>query len=269
MKVMILCAIMAGLFFSCDEGAVNAVPKDSANDQYPAPKNIAASVSGSNIELTWEAAEKATGYAVLYGSSAAYEFTAETEGTRLVIPGLDVNKTWYFAVRAKYGSAQSDLNSIAIKGGVMISGGDEKGGEQPEGDDDNPGPFNFEEFAAQKAAWEAQDVKSYQFTIELIHDAGSRVYILSTVYPDKEPEVSAESEDPGADYLSQSFRTIDSVYDFVYNSVAPKSINDKYKFVLQYNNQHHYPQYYLWTTPGADGGWFGFEITSFTLMDGE
>ncbi|MDR2600951.1 MAG: fibronectin type III domain-containing protein [Spirochaetaceae bacterium] len=266
MKAMILCAIMAGLFFSCDEGAVNAVPKDSANDQYPAPKNIAASVSGSNIELTWEAAEKATGYAVLYGSSAAYEFTAETEETRLVIPGLDVNKTWYFAVRAKYGSAQSALNSIAIKGGVMISGGDGKGGEHPEGDDAKPGPFNFEEFAAQKAAWEAQGFRNYQFTIEVMYDDGG-ICIESTIASGKDPEITVlKADDPaGANFISQPFRTIDDIYNYI----AADSTHDFFEFVLQYNKQYHYPQYYSAVTPGADGGWSFFEITSFMLMDGE
>jgi hypothetical protein len=265
MKTMTLFCVLLVMFFSCDSDPLNASPNDLPNDPanpYPAPKNIDVSVFQSQVELSWEAIQKADGYVVSYGNSPTYGAVKETQQSSLSI-SLNVNNTWYFAVQAKYGGIKSQASDqIVLKGGVVIFGTNEEGKNDPKQDNPEPGPFDYAGFAAQKAAWEARTIKSYRFTGKLSPDyTGYPVYVQSTVYDGKEPEVSVEpADDLEAGNLSQDFKTIDDLYSYIESHRTDTDL----KFAVRYNEQYHYPEYYLETMgPGFDGGSFGVEITEF------
>jgi hypothetical protein len=253
------------MFFSCDDNPSNV----SVDDPYPAPKNIAVSVSPSQVELSWEAIQEATAYVVSYGTSAAYGFTIETREPCLSIPDLDIiNGTWYFAVQAKYGDRKSLLpsNPVVLKGGVVISGTDEEDKQDP--NQGVPGPFDFAKLASKKAAWKALGIKSYRFVRSEIGPDDPPIHIQSTIYHDKEPELIAGPDGPDVDSgLLRYVKTIDDLYSFIETT----STNTNHKYVIRYNKQYHYPEYYLSTPVGPEvvGGWIHFEISWFGLLDEE
>jgi hypothetical protein len=235
----------------------------------PPPKNIAVSASGSQVELSWNVVQDATAYVISYGTNTTtYDFTEETLEPRFSIPGLDIDETWYFAVQAKYGDRKSALpsNPIVLKGGAVVSGTDKEDKQDSNQDEGVPGPFDSAQFAAEKAAWEALDIKSYRFTSKIDSDVPS-IYVQSTVYPDKEPEITAGPGEPKEELrYSQYVKTIDEIYSYI----EDLSTGNYFKFVVRYNKQYHYPEYFLWTKgPWSLGGWFGVEVTGFELLDEE
>lgn len=66
------------------------------------PANVKASQTTSQITLTWDAAENATGYRVFYKSGKAWKTYATTTNTSMTIKNLPAGTTYTFAVRSFY-----------------------------------------------------------------------------------------------------------------------------------------------------------------------
>lgn len=63
------------------------------------------------VTLSWDAAERATGYRVYYGTSpGVYGTPIPAPGTSAVITGLENGTTYYFAVRGLHMSEEGPLS---------------------------------------------------------------------------------------------------------------------------------------------------------------
>ncbi len=75
------------------------------------PANLVTMPDDGQVTLSWDAAERATGYRVYYGTSpGVYGTPIPAPGTSAVITGLENGTTYYFAVRGLHMSEEGPLS---------------------------------------------------------------------------------------------------------------------------------------------------------------
>jgi hypothetical protein len=253
--------LIAGLF-SCNAGVVQKQPAAISPPRDIKSQNIAA----TQVTLVWEAVKGATGYSVSYGKTADYGYTVETIEPVAVIAGLEKDTAYYFAVRTKDGKAVSSLPTPLVitttgdaNGSDPTVSGDEKE-KKPETTAETK-PFDSATFPAEKAAWEAQNLRDYRFVIRTFIGSPSSPATI-TVSSATETKIECREEP-----LLLFGETIDAMYAAIAAEIADTT---DCVFKIRYHSTYHYPEYFsksLDTTNLSDGGVISFEITSFEVLD--
>ncbi|GHV89021.1 hypothetical protein AGMMS50267_13810 [Spirochaetia bacterium] len=146
------------------------------------------------------------------------------------------------------------------------------------------GDFDMTLFNQEKAAWEAQNIRSYRF-VERTDLNFQSIPIQITVLPGTEPILECPSDFP-ADQFAQADleagtlcgKTISEIYSEIEKRVASSygwcsqdSAHRTVQFTIRYNAAYHYPEYFhnvgLVDGNVEPGGWGGIEITSFEPLD--
>lgn len=114
-KVQVIQTSPTIIFVVDGNGTVgNPVEVSFSYESLPAPD--ATTITGAVLDddalkISYEAAERATGYEVVYGTeSGNYTNSVSTTGTFLTLRGLNANTTYYFAVKAINDSGESALS---------------------------------------------------------------------------------------------------------------------------------------------------------------
>lgn len=135
--------------------------------------------------------------------------------------------------------------------------------------------FDFDRHKAEKAAWEALNIQSYKYTGELILGVPTKP-VTVTVTPDgTKVEESAETDEHWNYFYKEA---ISDIFDAIAVNVKEyvldmESINNRaVKFRIEYDEEHHYPAYFvsiMYDKEGGellDGGGGGVKITDFTKL---
>jgi hypothetical protein len=284
MKVNPLFFVLIAGLFSCNTGVVQR----QASTIKP-PSNITSEIGPIQTGLFWEAVEGATGYVVSYGKTRDYGTTVETTETFVFITGLEKDTTYYFAVRTKNGKAVSSLPKDIV---ITTTIGDANVSDPTFTDDEKKKkpetateakPFDSVTFAAEKAAWEAQNISDYEFAMQMLLDMPT-VPIEITVSNGTALKIASPDSFP-----AETFGTADMELSMLYGKTIPEiyasidavikrlqedkneSEHDSVMITVSYNEEYHYPTYFLYTELYDDnplpGGSIGIEISGFEVFD--
>ena len=266
MKIMLFLFMVC--IISCTDGNDNAINL-SIEDEWVL--NGPSSLIGGfyfkdHIALYWGRIPDATGYIISYGNSTDYEYSMETSEPRVIIPGIDTQKTWYTAMQAKRGTATSPIlvrhSFPALNEPSQLQ------------------LFSSSELAEKKLAWEALKITKYRtenrIEIPLLHRGSLfKSFYNLTVIPKSEPELSVVEEIGKSDdndisnhpFFQLYGKTIDELFVYIDACVAAYGTNTS--FFIQYEETYHYPIHFsvsfLSAAPG--GGQPTFDITAFNVLE--
>ena len=243
------------------------------------------------LVLCWTPVPEATGYIVWYGTSADYQYSAETTEAILVVPGIDRRQTWYATVQAK-----KDDKTSALLWPITIEGTEEYAQLEL---------FDPAVLAAQKAAWEAQDITAYRYSATAMFDHMETSLIIRekpvtyTVLPDAQPRLEFSyilADGSKFSYPSESLahlekqdffilagKTFDDFfasasaknfapYEISTSKLAPVGLYTTSITLIQYNETYHFIEYVGSKWAGSFYGGFVkkgnvFQIYEFEVLE--
>jgi hypothetical protein len=124
-------------------------------------------------------------------------------------------------------------------------------------------------FEKERAAWNSQNLKNYQFTYEFFNDAGPIGPLEITVgkNEDTNDEVIAKSITEIYDFIEGTFDFIEEVKNGTYSGYKIISLT----LQISYDAQYHYPKEVKFSEGYAEsvdgGGYYTLKITEFIPMD--
>jgi len=237
----------------------------------PIPEYMRPAIQGfflkdNQMVLYWNKIPEVTRYTVLYGNSKRYTHSVETTETVVIIPEIDSLKTWYFAVHAQKDTAIS---------GILMDYTIQAMGQNSEVQVYDPTIF-----AAQKAAWEALNIRSYRFTAES-RIAHPRIPFTITVKPHAEPKMEYDANRvndpffPGEIHNDTFYpfgpikgKTFEEIFVSIPDHVAGNN-NELLTMYIKYNETYHFVEYFRSRLhiPNIWGGWGGFHVYSFEVLE--
>jgi hypothetical protein len=132
-------------------------------------------------------------------------------------------------------------------------------------------------FEKERAEWNSQNIKDYQFVYKFFNDAGPVGPVKITIKENEEPLIEFDSEfnqdvpfksiSEIYDFLNGTFDFIESVRNGTYNGYKINSLELK----ITYDNQYHYPREAAFSEGYAEsidgGGYYHLEIKNFAPLD--
>jgi hypothetical protein len=136
--------------------------------------------------------------------------------------------------------------------------------------------FDMDRLHQEKAAWEAQGINSYRFTIKELLDIPAYPITIKVTEGMERVVEEKGKHDPDAPHGLYG-KTISDIYTGIENVVEEiKEANTKegysLNFAVRYNEQYHYPEYFFvspcYNGEVLDGGGTGVEISAFEIATG-
>jgi hypothetical protein len=135
--------------------------------------------------------------------------------------------------------------------------------------------FNWVLFDTEKAAWEAQGIRSYSYVRHTQSDAeNSSLKVI--VLPDRAPIfefLGYGVVEPPEDFDGTSFYiTLSQLFGEIQHRIkeaASSKLNTSERIIIRYNTRYHYPEYFVSYIDEINigGGRYSIEITDFVVLD--
>jgi hypothetical protein len=208
--------------------------------------------------------------------------TVRLQNTQDDLSGISViityDSQYHYPMLVDYDLSYSSVSPLGKSNGYTLTVSDLS--QKPEAASE---PFDSEVFAAEKAAWEAQNSSDYQFVMQMLLDMPtppveitvSNGAALKTECPENFPAETFENSD--MEFATAYGKTIPEIYasiDAVIKMVEEdknESEHDSVMITISYNEEYHYPTYFFYTEYYDDnalpGGSIGIEISSFDVLD--
>jgi hypothetical protein len=125
--------------------------------------------------------------------------------------------------------------------------------------------FDMDKLYEEKAAWEAQNIRTYRFTAKTLFLMPVRPITITVTegIPVMEDEY---------DEFELYDKTIPGIYSNIEATIRLHTQEgDSFKFTIKYNEQYHYPEYFyiepLYDGKPGIGGGEGVEISAFEILE--